>query len=66
VEWSFARGAEILRYEVTRDGAFGYYRLVVIHPDGSKSVEQVQEPAQLTERTDQLISQLRADGWELM
>jgi hypothetical protein len=66
VVWSFARGAQILRYEVTREGAFGYYRLVVTYPDGSQSVEQIHEPSELTERTEALMNQLRAEGWELI
>ena len=66
VVWSFARGAQILRYEVTREGAFGYYRLVITYPDGSESVQQVQEPSELSDRTEALMNQLREDGWELI
>jgi hypothetical protein len=65
VIWFFDRDGETLRYEVTRDRAAGRYRLVITRPDGSESVEEVDQPTELIERSVQLMNSLRGDGWHV-
>jgi hypothetical protein len=65
VIWFFDRNGEKLRYEISRDRAAGRYRLVITRPDGSESVEEVDEPTELIERSVQLMNTLRGDGWHV-
>lgn len=60
--WFFDRDGERLRYEIMRDRG-GIYRVVITRPDGSESVEEVDEPTALIERSVQLMNSLRGDGW---
>jgi hypothetical protein len=60
--WFFDREGERLRYEIMRDRN-GRYRVVITRPDGSESVEEVDEPTELIERSVQLMNSLRGDGW---
>ena len=63
--WFFDRDGERLRYEIRRDRTAGRYRLIVTQPDGSESVEEVDEPSQLIERSVELMNSLRGDGWHV-
>jgi len=63
--WFFDRDGERLRYEICRDRAGGRYRLVITQPDGSESVEEVDGPSQLIERSVALMNSLRGDGWHV-
>jgi hypothetical protein len=63
--WFFDKDGERLRYEITRDKADGRYRVVITHPDGTESVEEVDEPTELIERSVQLMNSLRGDGWRV-
>ena len=63
--WFFDRNGEKLRYEITRDRKDGRYRVVITRPDGSESVEEVDEPTQLIERSVQIMNSLRGDGWRV-
>ncbi|MBI4485109.1 MAG: hypothetical protein HY655_03775 [Acidobacteria bacterium] len=63
--WFFDKDGEKLRYEITRDRADGKYRVVITHPDGTESVEEVDEPTELIERSVQLMNSLRSDGWRV-
>ena len=63
--WLFDRDGERLRYEVTRDRAANRYRLVITRPDGSESIEEVNEPTELVERSVELMNNLRGDGWRV-
>jgi hypothetical protein len=65
VIWFFDRGGEKIRYEISHDRALGRYRLIVTRPDGSESVEEVDEPGELIERSAQLMNTLRGDGWNV-
>jgi hypothetical protein len=65
VIWFFDKNGEKLRYEIMRDRAAGRYRVVITRPDGSESVEEVDEPSQLIERSVQLMNSLRGDGWRV-
>ena len=62
--WFFDRDGERLRYEILRDRS-GRYRVVITRPDGSESVEEVDEPTELVERSVQLMNSLRGDGWKV-
>jgi hypothetical protein len=62
--WFFDREGERLRYEIMRDRN-GRYRVVITRPDGSESVEEVDEPTALIERSVQLMNSLRCDGWKV-
>jgi len=63
--WFFDKDGEKLRYEITRDRAGGRYRVVITRPDGTESVEEVDEPTELIERSVQLMNSLRGDGWKV-
>ena len=63
--WFFDRDGQKLRYEISRDRAAGKYRVVITRPDGSESVEEVDEPSELIERSVQLMNSLRGDGWHV-
>jgi hypothetical protein len=63
--WFFDKGGERLRYEITRDRTDHRYRVVITHPDGHESVEEVDEPTTLIERSVQLMNSLRGDGWRV-
>ncbi len=63
--WFFDRNGEKLRYEIQRDRQDGRYRVVITRPDGSESVEEVDEPTALIERSVQLMNTLRGEGWHV-
>ena len=63
--WFFDRNGEKLRYEISHDRSNGLYRVVITHPDGSESVEEVDEPTTLIERSVELMNSLRGDGWKV-
>jgi hypothetical protein len=63
--WFFDRDGERLRYEISRDRLGGHYRLVITQPDGSESVEEVDEPSELIQRSVELMNSLRGDGWHV-
>jgi hypothetical protein len=63
VIWFFDKDGEQLRYEISRDRSAGRYRVIITHPDGSESVEEVDRPAELIERSVSLMNDLRGDGW---
>ena len=61
--WFFDKDGEQLRYEINRDRSAGRYRVIITHPDGTESVEEVDRPAELIERSVNLMNDLRGDGW---
>jgi hypothetical protein len=63
--WFFDRNGEKLCYEISHDRSNGLYRVVITHPDGSESVEEVDEPTELIERSVALMNSLRGDGWKV-
>jgi hypothetical protein len=63
--WFFDRNGEKLRYEITRDRRDGRYRVVITRPDGTESVEEVDEPTELIERSVQFMNSLRGEGWRV-
>jgi hypothetical protein len=63
--WFFDRDGEKLRYEISRDRLAGRYRVIITHPDGSESVEEVEEPTELIERSVALMNSLRTEGWHV-
>jgi hypothetical protein len=63
--WFFDRNGEKLRYEISRDRADGRYRVVITRPDGTESVEEVDEPTELIERSVELMNSLRGEGWRV-
>ena len=63
--WFFHRNGEKLRYEISRDRTDGTYRLVLTHPDGTESVEQIDQATDLIERSMRLMNTLRNDGWRV-
>ena len=65
VIWFFDREGQKLRYEISRDRVAGRYRLVITHPDGRESIEEVDEPAELIERSVQMMNSLRGEGWNV-
>jgi hypothetical protein len=63
--WFFDRNGERLRYEVMRGRGGHHYRVVITRPDGTESVEEVDEPTELVKRSVQLMDALRGDGWKV-
>jgi len=63
--WFFDRDGEKLRYEISHDRNNGRYKVVITHPDGHESVEEVDEPTELIERSVQLMNSLRGEGWRV-
>jgi hypothetical protein len=63
--WFFDRNGEKLRYEISRDRSAGRYKVVITRPDGSESIEEVDEPTTLIERSVQLMNTLRGEGWHV-
>lgn len=63
--WFFDKDGEKLRYEITRDRGDHRYRVIITHPDGHESVEEVDEPGALIERSVELMNSLRGDGWRV-
>jgi hypothetical protein len=63
--WFFDKDGERLRYEIMHDRLSGRYRVVVTRPDGSESVEEVDQPHELIERSAQLMNTLRDEGWHV-
>jgi len=64
VIWFFDRGGEQLKYEIRRE-RHGRYRVVITKPDGTESVEEIDEPTELIERTVELMNSLTGDGWKV-
>ena len=62
--WLFDKAGERLRYEIQRERN-GRYRVGITRPDGTESIEEVDEPAELIERSVQLMNSLRGDGWKV-
>ncbi len=65
VIWFFDKEGERLRYEITHDRHSGRYRVVVTRPDGSESVEEVEQPNELIARSAELMNTLRNEGWRV-
>ena len=63
--WFFDREGEKLRYEISHDRKVGRYRVVITRPDGTESVEEVDQPTELIERSVELMNLLRGDGWKV-
>jgi hypothetical protein len=63
--WFFDRDGERLRYEISHDRSRGKYKVIVTRPDGSESVEEVDQPTDLIERSVQLMNNLRTEGWKV-
>ena len=63
--WFFDRNGERLRYEIMRSRGDDRYRVVITRPDGTESIEEVEEPTELIERSVQLMNSLRGDGWKV-
>jgi hypothetical protein len=61
--WFFDRDGERLRYEIQRER--GRYRVVITRPDGTESIEEVEQPTELIERSVQLMNSLRGEGWKV-
>lgn len=61
--WLFDRNGEKLRYEISRGRADARYRLTITHPDGSQSVEEIEQATDLIERSVHLMTSLKNDGW---
>ena len=63
--WFFDKEGERLRYEIVRDPGTGRYRVTITRPDGTQSIEEVDEPTELVERSVKLMDELRGDGWRV-
>ena len=61
--WIFERDGARLRCEITRNDAGGEYRLAVTQPDGTETVEDIEEPTALIDRSVTVMSALASEGW---
>jgi hypothetical protein len=62
--WFFERQHSRLHYEIRRQTDGHAYELVITHPDGHQEVEQFSDPIELLDRSHQLQTSLRAEGWQ--
>lgn len=62
--WLFDKAGERLRYEIQRERN-GRYRVVITRPDGTESIEEVDEPTELIDRSVKLMNSLRGEGWKV-
>ena len=63
--WAFMREGSELLCEVAHDTHDGHYRIIVTQPDGTRSVEHVDSPQALVERTQATMQRLHDEGWRL-
>jgi hypothetical protein len=63
--WFFDKDGDRLRYEISHDRSSGCYRLIVTRPDGSESVEELDQPTELIERSVEVMNSLRTEGWRV-
>ncbi len=63
--WFFDKEGERLRYEISHDRATGKYKVIMTRPDGTESVEEVDQPTDLIERSVILMNSLRGEGWKV-
>jgi hypothetical protein len=63
--WFFDKNGERLRYEICHDRSGGRYRVVITRPDGSESIEEVEQASALIERSVDLMNSLRDEGWRI-
>jgi len=63
--WFFDKYGDRLRYEISHDRGSGCYRLIVTRPDGSESVEELDQPTELIERSVEVMNSLRTEGWRV-
>jgi hypothetical protein len=63
--WFFDKDGDRLRYEISHDHSSGCYRVVVTRPDGTESIEELDQPTDLIERSVQLMNTLRTEGWRV-
>ena len=63
--WFYDRDGQKLRYEIRRDRSAGCYRLVITHPDGRESVEEIDDPGELIERSVERMNSIRDQGWHV-
>ena len=63
--WFFDKDDKRLRYEISHDRSTGRYRVVVRRPDGSEYVAEIDQPADLIEKSVQLMNTLRTEGWKV-
>ncbi|MGE3956592.1 MAG: hypothetical protein AB7H96_07725 [Vicinamibacterales bacterium] len=63
--WIFEREGHRLRCEVTRNDANGTYRIVMAQAGGATTVEDIEQPQALIERTATVMRNLHEHGWRL-
>jgi hypothetical protein len=61
--WFFERQHSRLHYEIRHQTDGHAYELVITHPDGRQEVELFADPLVLIERSEDLQTSLRAEGW---
>lgn len=61
--WFFEREGEHLRCEVRTQIEGDRYDLVILHPDGTETVETFTDSRELNRRAAELELDLKAHGW---
>lgn len=62
--WFFERKGEHLRCEIRMQIEGDRYDLVIVHPDGSETIESFSDSRELSRRTAELEQALRGEGWD--
>ncbi len=62
--WFFERKGEHLRCEIRTQIEGDRYDLVIVHADGSETIESFSDSRELNRRTAELEQALRSEGWD--
>ena len=63
--WLFDRGGEKITYEISRDDASGGFLVVMTSETGQKTIERIDHPTELIERSINQMRRLHEDGWKV-
>lgn len=63
--WTFVKNGQQLRCEVAHGDTPDRYRIIIVHPDRTKAVEDIANPAELIDRTVALMQTFHGDGWQI-
>ena len=64
--WFFSRHEAHLHYEIRRQSDNDDFEIVITHPDGRQEVERYSDPRHLLQRSVDLQSSLKAEGWRAL
>jgi hypothetical protein len=65
VVWLLTKQGQQLRCEVSHGDTPGSYRIVITLPDRTQTIEEIEQPTALVDRTVSVMKALHDDGWQL-